>query len=132
MNQYNYSEILSRAKQLQKEKLLFWQDGILADQPIDLIGGEELNKTVRAHIYEAIKLIGVPLFCSLHIDQKKQQTFFLFKNLKSNTLIDMKLWHLPKSLKDAHYSFIVVWMDSPERLEFDPDWTYPIVLSKFN
>lgn len=132
MNQVVYSAFIQHAKELQKDKKLLWQDGILADKMIGEIAGEELARTVRAHILEAQKLIGVPLLCSLESDKSKHQTFFVFRNLKTNTLLDAKLWHLPQKFADKKYKFLLVWMDSEERMEFDPDWTYPVVITKFN
>ena len=129
INQSAYSKILYRAKELQKAKKLLWQNGILADQTIDLIAGEELSKTVRAHIVQAQKLVGVPLFCSFSYDHNKNQSFLVFKNLKTNDLIDAKLWHLPRGLMNVSYSFFVVWIDSDERLEFDPEFSFPVVIA---
>lgn len=129
INQSLYSKILYHAKELKKSKKLLWQNGILADKMIDLIAGEDLSKTVRAHIEQAQKLVGVPLFCSISCDHNKNQSFLVFRNLKNNALIDAKLWHLPRRFMDAKYSFYVVWVDSDERLEFDPEFSVPVVIT---
>jgi len=125
----NYSEALAKAKKIFADDSLIKQDGFLLDCPLEEIAGNDVTDTVKKQIIIAEGIIGVPLLCS--IEKQNNLNYFTFKNLKTGTLIDRKLWHLPIRLKNISYSFMVVWVDG-SRGEFYPGESKAIVISKIN
>ena len=132
MDQKHFSELLKKATELHDHKKLIYQHTIGIDVMIDEIGGEDLSKTVYAHITLASKIIGVPLLCYLEFDDRVNQCFMVFRNLKTNSLIDRNIWHLPQRLKKRTYRFYVLWVDNADRKEFDPELSFPVVLANKN
>lgn len=124
-----YSQLLERAKYLQIHKKLVNIDGVLSDSFADeILSDINLKHSLVSQIRIAENITGVPLLCALEFDHSSDQTFMIFKNLKTNSLIDRKQWHLPKRLQNKPYKFYMLWMDSPERNEFYPDLSFPVVL----
>lgn len=129
MSKQLYLELLERAKKLLSNKKLIRIEGILSDSFADeILSDMDLKHTLTSQIRIAENITGVPLLCYLEFDHNSNQSFMVFRNLKTNSLLDRKLWHLPKRLQGKSFKFYLIWIDSFERNEFHPDLSFPVVL----